>query len=116
MIVLIPISAFPQFWDTSLLTLYSRPFYYNVVKAKDGKIYAGSSDGVFRLEETTQIKIDNRIGYLRIDSNGRVELNPNGIKYHHQTNFNHLLPYPTEKRDEYHTGKGNYFYITSGGR
>ncbi|MFN5218390.1 MAG: hypothetical protein ACK5CL_06445 [Sphingomonadales bacterium] len=116
LIVLIPISGFSQFWDTSLLTLYSRPFYYNVVKARDGKIYAGSSDGIFRLEETTPIKIDNRIGYLKIDSSGRVELNPNGIKYHHQTNFNHLLPYPTEKRDEYHTGTGNYFYITSSGR
>ena len=113
---LTPMIGFGQFWDTTLLILYSRPYFYNIVKAGDGNIYAGTSDGVFRIDETNPLKMDNRIGYLMVDNNGKTVLNPDGIKFHHQTTFNHLLPYPTEKRDEYHAGKGNYFYITSGGR
>jgi outer membrane protein assembly factor BamB len=116
LLIQIPNSLLSQFWDTSLLILYSRPFYYNVVKAGDGKIYAGTSNGVFRLDEETPVKIDDRIGYLEIDSEGKVVLNPSGIRFHHQTNFNRLLPFPTENRDEYHAGDGNYLYITSAGR
>jgi outer membrane protein assembly factor BamB len=113
---LFPVFAICQQWDTSLLILYSRPYYYNVVKAGDGEIYAGTSDGVFRFDETTPIKSDNRKGYLKVDNRGKLIIDPDGIKFHHQTGFNHLLPYPTEKRDEYHVDKGKYLYITSGGR
>ena len=115
-VFLIPFWVLAQQWDTSLVILYSRPYYYNVVKAGDGEIYAGTSDGICRLEETTPVKTDDRKGYLKIDKDGKVIIDPNGIKFHNQTRLNHLLPYPTEKRDEYHANKGIYLYVTSGGK
>jgi hypothetical protein len=109
-------NAFGQTRDTSLLTLYSHPYYYNVVKDWKGTIYAGTTEGVFRMNLAAPEKMDNRIGYLKIDNKGQAVIDANGIKYHQQTDMNHLLPFPGEKRDEYHAGIDNFFYITSGGR
>lgn len=105
-----------QLRDTSLFTIYSRPFYFNVVKDWDGKIYAGSSDGMFEFKEATPVKLNNKKGYLKIDQKGNVIIDSNGIKYHQLQSMTHMLPYPTEKREEYHAGSESYFYITSGGR
>ena len=102
--------------DTSLLSLISRPFFYNVVKDRKGDIYAGTTDGVYRMEETTPVKMDGRKGYLRIDEYGRITIDSNGVQYHKQTGMTHLLPFPNEKQNEYHAGQDEYFYITSGGR
>lgn len=105
-----------QLRDTSLFTIYSRPFYYNVVKDWKGKIYAGSSDGMYQFQEATPIKMNDQKGYLMINKLGKVEIDSNGVKYHQQSSMSHMLPFPTEKRDEYHVGNDRYFYITSGGR
>lgn len=105
-----------QLRDTSLFTIYSRPFYFNVVKDWKGRIYAGSSDGMIQFKETSPVKINKKKGYLKIDQNGNIIIDTNGIKYHQQQSMMHLLPFPSEKRDEYHAGNENNFYITSGGR
>lgn len=102
--------------DTSLLSLISRPFFYNVVKDRKGDIYAGTTEGVYRMEETTPVRMDGRKGYLRIDVDGRIAIDSNGVKYHMQTGMSHLLPYPEEEQNEYHAGNDEYFYITAGGR
>jgi hypothetical protein len=102
--------------DTSLLTIYSRPYYYNVVKDWKGTIYTGTSEGIFRMNEASPEKVDNRKGYLKINDKGQAVIDSNGIKYHQQTDMSHLLPFPTVKRDEYHAAGDPYFYITSGGR
>ena len=102
--------------DTSLLSLISRPFFYNVVKDRKGDIYAGTTEGVYRMEETTPVRMDGRKGYLRIDVDGRIALDSNGVKYHMQTGMSHLLPFPEEEQNEYHAGNDEYFYITAGGR
>jgi hypothetical protein len=102
--------------DTSLLSLISRPFFYNVVKDRKGDIYAGTTDGVYSMVETTPVKMDGRRGYLRIDEDGGIAIDSNGVKFHKQTGMTHLLPFPEEQQNEYHAGQDEYFYITSGGR
>lgn len=102
--------------DTSLVSLISRPFFYNVIKDRNGEIYAGTTEGVFRMAEATPVKVDDRKGYLRIDEQGGVAIDSNGVKYHQQSGMSHLLPYPDEKKNEYHAGSDHYFYITAGGR
>lgn len=114
--LIISLKSNGQLRDTSLFTIYSRPFYFNVVKDWKGRIYAGSSDGMIQFKETSPVKINNKKGYLKIDQNGNIIIDTNGIKYHQQQSMMHLLPYPSEKRDEYHVGNENYFYISSGGR
>lgn len=114
--IILSINSSGQLRDTSLFTIYSRPFYYNVVKDWSGNIYAGSSDGTYLFKETNPVKINSQNGYLKIDSKGKVSIDSNGVKYHQQNSMIHMLPFPTEKRDEYHVGNEHYFYITSGGR
>jgi AraC-like DNA-binding protein len=102
--------------DTSLLSFISRPFFYNVVKDREGNIYAGTSEGVFRMEETSPVKVNDRKGYLRIDQQGAIDIDTTGVRFHKQTGMTHLLPFPEEQQNEYHAGNEEYFYITSGGR
>jgi hypothetical protein len=102
--------------DTSLISLISRPFFYNVIKDRKGVIYAGSTEGVYRMEEATPVRVDGRKGYLMVDEKGGVVVDSNGLKYNKQTGMSHLLPYPDESKNEYHAGDDSYFYITAGGR
>lgn len=102
--------------DTSLLMLYSIPSYFNVVRDWSGTIYAGTSDGIYRMDGIKPVKVDNKKGYLRIDKQGKIALDSNGVRYHRQFSMSHLLPYPDEKKNEHHAGNDEFFYITSGGR
>lgn len=110
------LSVWGQLRDTSLHTLFSHPFYYNVVQGGDGKIYAGTSEGIFQFEGASVLKINDRTGYLTLDRKGRPVIDFNGIKYHEQTTYVRLLPFPQESRNEYHAGTEDFFYITSAGR
>lgn len=105
-----------QLRDTSLHSLFSSPFFYNVVKGVDGKVYAGTSEGIHRFEGFTMMKFDGRTGYLTLDEKGNLAIDSNGIRYHDQKTYVRLLPFPTQSRDEYHAGTEDFFYITSGGR
>lgn len=102
--------------DTSLLTLYSKPFFNNVVKDWNGDVYAGTTDGVYRMDGPTPVRVKDWKGYLRVDSRGRITPDSNGVRFHQQTGMSHLLPFPDEKKNEYHAGRDPYFYITAGGR
>ncbi len=110
-----PVFAQPD-RDTSLLMLYSIPSYFNVVRDWSGTIYAGTSDGIYRMDGIKPIKVGNQKGYLRIDKQGKIALDSNGVKYHRQFSMSHLLPYPDEKKNEHHAGNDEFFYITTGGR
>lgn len=105
-----------QLRDTSLHSLFSRPFFYNVLKGGDGNIYAGSSEGILRLDGSSMTKVDDQPGYLTQDAKGKLAIDPNGIKYHDQQSYVRLLPFPNESREEDHAGTEEFFYITSGGR
>jgi len=105
-----------QLRDTSLHSLFSQPFFYNVLKGADGNIYAGTSEGILRLDGPSMVKMDDRVGYLTQDEQGNLSIDPNGIKYHDQKSYVRLLPFPNDSRNEYHAGKEDFFYITSGGR
>lgn len=102
--------------DTSLLTLYSKPSYYNVVTDWNGDVYAGTTEGVYRMDGPTPVRVKEWKGYLKIDGRGRIAPDSNGVRFHQQSNMSHLLPFPDEKKNEYHAGRDPYFYITSGGR
>jgi hypothetical protein len=108
--------GFGQLSDTSLLSLYSRPFFYNVLKGEDGKIYTGTSEGIFRMDGAGFAKVDKRVGYIAQDEKGRLQIDSNGIKYHEEKSFSRLLPFPDRAREEYHAGTEDHFYIVSGGR
>ena len=109
-------SLLGQLRDTVLHSMHSRPFFYNVLKGYDGKIYAGTSEGVYLFDGNGMSKLDERIGYLTLDKTGKPVIDPNGIKYHDQRTYYRLLPFPTASRDEYHAGTEDFFYITSGGK
>lgn len=101
--------------DTALAALHTRNFFFNVVAEKDGRVYAGSSDGVFEMRETEPRRLDGRVGYLKTGKYGKPEIDSNGMRYIDQKTFLHLLPYPSEKRDETHAYKDRFLYIVSGG-
>jgi hypothetical protein len=87
-----------------------------VLKGGDGKIYAGTSEGVHQCDGTAMSKLDNRIGYLTLDNKELPIIDPDGIKYHNQTTYSRMLPFSSESRDEYHAGTEDFFFITSGGK
>jgi hypothetical protein len=101
--------------DTSLLLMMSRPFFYNVVKDRSGEIKAGTSVGVYRMQGTQMVKINDSSGYLKLDGQGRAVMDPDGVGLHQSADMQHLLPYPTVKRDQYHAGNHHYLYVTSAG-
>ena len=116
LLLLIASAHSQQTQDTSLLTLYSKPTYNNVVMDWKGDVYAGTAEGVYRMDGPTPVKIRDWKGYLRIDAQGRIAPDSNGVRFHKQSAMSHLLPFPDEKKNEYHAGRDSYFYITSGGR
>ena len=115
-ILILGTPTWAQLRDTILYSMSSRPFYYNVLKGGDGRIYAGTSEGVFTLEGAVMKKLNNQIGYLTLNKKGSPAIDHNGIRYHDQSTYARMLPYPTEIRDEYHAGTEEFFYITSAGR
>jgi len=110
------VSSYSQLRDTSLYTLYSQPFFYNVLRGADGAVFTGTSEGIFRMDGPRFVKVDGRVGYITLDRQGGLAIDSNGIKYHNQKSFIDLLPFPSEVRDEFHAGKDEFFYITAGGR
>jgi len=115
-LLLVTCPSLGQLSDTSLISLNARPFFNNVVKGADGRVYAGTSEGVFRMEGAAFTKVEDRVGYLALDEKGGLQIDPNGIKYHEEKSFVRLLPFPEKTREEYHAGAEDYFYIVSGGR
>jgi hypothetical protein len=59
------------------------------------------------------VKVISHVGYLTLDKKGKLAINSNGIKNHAHTSVAHLLPYPDEIRDEYHSDNEDFLYITA---
>lgn len=102
--------------DTILNTVYSKPFIYNVLKDNKGVIYAGTSEGMFRINGNSLEFVNKQDGYITLNEKGAPVVNPEGIKNHNETKYMHLLPFPALTRQEYHAGTDDYFYVCSGGR
>ena len=105
-----------QLLDTSLIQFHASPYFFNVIKAADDHIYAGTSDGILQLRGFEMKRVDARQGYLTLDANGELEIDTNGIQYYDQRDYLHLLPFPNESRAEYHAGDKDFFYIAAGGK
>ncbi len=114
--LIISVGGFSQSKDTVLNMVLSKPFFYNVIQGKEGKIYAGTSKGIFELDGTTLNPYDDRVGYIITSKLGVPDIDPAGIRYYKEKKYLHLLPYPEMSREEYHASNGNLFYICSGGR
>jgi hypothetical protein len=102
--------------DTVLNAVYSHPFFYNVLADKKGSIFAGTSEGIFRLEGTKLLPYKKEEGYITLDKSGDPVISPDGIKNYYERKYLYLLPFPELARDEYHAGSEDHFYICSGGR
>lgn len=102
--------------DTTLIAMHGRFFFYNVVESGDGNVYAGTSTGMYRMEETEPVRINEAVGYVRMGLKGAPEIDPNGIRQVDQKVMVHLLPYPNEQRDEFHAVRNRFLYVVSGGR
>jgi hypothetical protein len=114
--ILLSFFLLAQSKDTSLFTIYSVPYYFNVVKTPEGKIIAGTSNGMYLMNGIHPQKLNNESGYVTVNKKQQPVIDSNGIKYHDDKSMMHLLPFPTERRDAYYAGSGEYFFITSGGK
>jgi AraC-like DNA-binding protein len=108
--------AFAQKRDTVLNMVLTKPFFYNVIQGADGKVFAGSSDGIMEIEGASLHKYGSDKGYLTTNTSGKPVIDTNGVRYYKERKYLHLLPYPEVTREEYHAGAGSLFYICSGGR
>lgn len=102
--------------DTTLVAMHGRFFFYNVVESGNGGVYAGTSTGIYRMEGTEPVRVDERRGYVRMSPKGEPEIDPTGIRLVDQKAMVHLLPYPNEPRDEFHAIREHFLYVVSGGR
>jgi len=115
-ILLSPILVKATNRDTILNAVISKPYFYNVIKGKDEKIFAGTSDGIFEISGSDLLQYNNQVGYLTADKTGNPIIDLYGISHYSDRQYLHLLPYPDFGREEYHTSSERNFYICSGGR
>ena len=113
---LLIITCLGQSNDTILNMVMSKPYFYNVIQEGNGRVFVGTSEGIFEMKGTTPRQYSSRKGYLTMNTKGEPVVDSNGIKYHRNTKFARLLPYQEVVREEYHAREGNIFYISSGGR
>lgn len=102
--------------DTLLNLVISKPVFYNVIQNGQGEVYAGTADGIYKIEGEAISQFDRQSGYIRFNRKGKPEIDSSGISNHESFQYLHLLPYPDEKRQVYHTGTAEQFYMVSGGR
>ncbi len=108
--------ASAQSRDTLLNMVRSEPYFYNLIKGEDGKILAGTSEGIFEVDGVAIRPFDSRKGYITSDVNGSIIIDDSGIRFYSERKYMHLLPYPDISRDEYHAATSQNLYISSGGR
>lgn len=109
-----PASA--QNGDTVLNTVISSPYFYNIIQLGENKVFAGTSEGIFEINNTDLRQSDSHIGYITSTKDGTPIIDTAGIFFYDEKKYLHLLPYPEIVRDEFHASQGNKFYICSGGK
>lgn len=102
--------------DTVLNAVISHPFYYNIVKDKDGAVYSGSAAGMQRWEGQHASFISDEKVYVELGETGEPVIRLGGIKKHENFKYNHLLPFPDELRTEFYANTAQHLYIVTGGR
>ena len=113
--ILISQGLLAQSQDTILVKMESNPFFFNILKSKEGEIFAGTSKGIFKIYEQNLQKVDDREGYIGFDEKGDLVIEKEGIKNYVERKFLYLLPFPEQSREEFHAGVDNDFYIVSNG-
>lgn len=101
--------------DTILNMVLSKPYFYNLIKSTDGKIFAGTSEGIMEIVGMRLLTVSDAKGYITTDLKGRPVIDSSGIRYYKEKKYVRLLPYPDVSREEYHVSAKNQFYICSGG-
>lgn len=108
--------AAAQNGDTVLNTIISSPYFYNIIQLGENKVFAGTSEGILEINNTSLRQSDSRIGYITSNKDGIPIIDTTGIFYYDEKKYLHLLPYPEIVRDEFHASQGSKFYICSGGK
>jgi AraC-like DNA-binding protein len=112
-----PTASLGQNRDTVLNAVVSKPFFYNILKGEQNKVFAGTSEGTFEIDGISIKPYSIYKGYITADKSGKPIPDKNGVKFHRSYAYSHLLPYPEMGRERsYHVGKDKLFYICSGGR
>jgi AraC-like DNA-binding protein len=111
----IPQGISAQIKDTVLIKMESKPFFFNILKSKEGEIFAGTSNGVFKISNHNFEKVNEQEGYIGIDIDGNLVIQKEGIKNYVERKYLNLLPFPDQVREEFHAGSEDDFYIVSNG-
>jgi DNA invertase Pin-like site-specific DNA recombinase len=101
--------------DTLLVRMESNPYYFNILKSKEGEVFAGTSQGIFKITHHLFEKVDSQEGYIAFDEKGKLVIQKEGIKNYVERKYLYLLPYPDQVREEFHVGTDLNFYIVSNG-
>lgn len=72
-------SIHAQSKDTILNMVLSKPHFYNVINGTNGKVYAGTSEGIVEVEGTLIRQNGSQIGYITTDKAGLPKIDSNGI-------------------------------------
>lgn len=110
------VPAAAQLKDTLLNMMLSKPYFYNIIKGKENRIYAGTAEGIVEIDGIVIRPYASAVGYLTLGADGQPAIDSNGVRYYSERKYLHLLPYPEMAREEYHAGNQHMFYICSGGR
>lgn len=102
--------------DTVLNMVISKPNFYNLVKNDEGRVFAGTSEGIIEINGINLRQHGSSVGYLTLDKKGNPVIDSNGVRFYSEKTLFHLLPYPEIAREEYHVASENILYVCSGGR
>ena len=106
-----------QYQDTVLNAVISKPFFYNIQKSEGNTLFAGTSEGIFEIDDVSLRPYSPEKGYITINKKGEPIIDKNGIKFHRSNAYSYLLPYPEMGSERsYYVGLENLFYLCSGGR
>ena len=68
-----------QLKDTILNMVLSKPYFYNVLSVTDGKVYAGTSEGIVEIQGTSIRQYGSQVGYITTDKAGLPKIDTDGI-------------------------------------
>jgi hypothetical protein len=103
--------------DTILLEVQSRPYFYNIAEAPDGRLLCGTASGVYEVVGLEFKQINKQSGYLAVDeAKGTWSISPNSVPQTEISNWIHLLPASQKSDYGTHAERGQYFYLVTNGK